>query len=168
MALPVCSEVNRVENLHGFSNLCSLSRPRAVYRHSVWFHRHVHAASDRRIKWWCLSAQGYASKAFFFFSPLRAVVAVGRDNSLSNCIGFVSLTGQSLCRRPKISRQRFCITGTYFRHSRESPSRLCVVSFLLEIRQSWSVTLNQPPAPDVVHSHHQSADIWPKCYVDRA
>lgn len=103
MALPVCFEVNPIENLHGFSNLCSLSRPHAVYRHSVWFHRHVHTASDRRIKWWCFYPCRAMHLKLFFSSPLRAVVAVGRDNSLSDCIGFVSLTGQSLRRRPKIS-----------------------------------------------------------------
>lgn len=73
MALPVCFEVNPIENLHGFSNLCSLSRPRAVYRHRVWFHRHVHTAGDRRIKWCCLSVQGYAPKIFFYLFSLHSV-----------------------------------------------------------------------------------------------
>lgn len=112
-------------------------------------------------------------KILFFLSPLCAVVAVwGGGNSLSNCIGFVSLTGQSLCTRPKISLQSAGKGSALQEHPSDIPENhraaVGVVSFLLETRQSWCVTLNQLPAPDVVHLHHRSADLWAKRCVDRA
>lgn len=108
---------------------------------------------------------GLCTYDFFLFvlSPLCAVVAVGRDNSLSNCMGFVSLTGQSPCRRPKISLQSAGKDSALQEHTSDIPE-----NFLLEIRQSCSVTLNQLPAPDVVHSHRPYISRVVKCYADRA
>lgn len=165
MALPVCFEVNPMENLHGFSNLCSLSRPCAVYTHSVWFHRHVHTASDRRIKWWCLSVQGYASKTFFFLSPLCAVLAVGRDNSLSNCIGFVSLTGQSLRRRPKISLQSAGKDSALQEHTTDISENRCGLS---PARNKTKLLCNTKSATSTWCSAFTSPLCWYMSYVDRA